>query len=472
MTETATNRIGNRENEAALIGATLRNPSRFEEIASIVSREDFDWQPYGNAWKAIGNLHENHMGIDTITVGDELQRMGYLEEFSVGEGVMFTGRAALSKIREEGDPRNIETYASKVKDYANKRILMGYMNDGATWCLNGRTAEDIVSDMTKRFGEIVTFNAKSNTHTQTLAEGLGDAYDNLDLAARGELVSVPTGFMDLDRILGGMGGGDLLVAAARPGQGKTALLVSILKNVIEPRKKGVEKISGRRALICTLEMQNRQIAMRLIAQESGISYDKQKSGQLLETDWAKYTHTIEKLADKNDYKLIMNDLPSIRPSQIRQEVRKAMAKLGGLDLLVIDYIQLAGSDGKYETRALEVSNICRALKVIAKEFDIPVLAAAQLSRAVEMRGEKRPILSDLKESGGLEEAADVVMFIYRPDQYEKNTTMQNVAEIIVAKHRNGPVGSCELIYRSELTKFENATTRTFQPEAYRDHTDH
>lgn len=451
-----------RESEAALIGAVLRNSSRFQEMYEIVKPDDFKWQCYGFAWRAMYDLFERGMGIDTITLGDELHRMDKLGDFMYaqveGDAVAWKGRAALGKVRENGDPRNIEAYASRVKDYSGKRSLLKIFNEGATWAMNGRMAADIVTDITKLMSGVSTFDNKANIHTQSLAEAVSQAYDETDKAARGELVSIKTGYVDLDNILHGMSGGDLLIVAARPGQGKTALLSSVVKNVAE---------DGKRVLVCTLEMQNKQIAMRLIAMESGISYDKQKSGGLEERDWPLYTNAVEKLADNELYKIILNDLPSIRPSQMRQEVRRAIAELGGLDLLAVDYIGLAGSDGKYESRALEVSNITRALKGIAKEFDIPVLAAAQLSRAVEQRAEKRPILSDLKESGGLEENADVVMFIYRPDQYEKDTSKQNIAEIIVAKHRNGRVGSAELIYRSELTRFESAVSKRFNPNESR-----
>lgn len=426
-----------RENEIGLLGAVMRDPSRFDELAEIVSDGDFGWHCYGWAWKAMQSLCERGMGVDTITVGDELERSDRLATFATENG-QFTGRAALSYIRENGNPRNAESYAANIVDYSAKKFLDGVFAEGAMWSKNGRKAHDIIQDVAQRMAGIRTFDTKSAKHTQTLAEAVSEAYDHTDAAAKGEIEFVMTGYKDLDVLLGGMDAPGLYVVAARPGQGKTAFLVSVAKNVAEAKK---------RVAIFTLEMKNSQIATRLLAMQSGVSYDKQKSGKLTADEWDKFNGAVEAL---EDYPVILNDLPAIKPSQIRRELNR----IGKVDLIIIDYIQLADADGKYDTRAQEVASVCKELKAIAKSVDVPILAAAQLSRAVELRHEKRPMLSDLKESGGIEENADVVMFVYRPDQYEKDAT-PNTAEIITAKHRNGKVGTVELVYRPELTRFES-----------------
>lgn len=242
---------------------------------------------------------------------------------------------------------------------------------------------------------------------------------------------------------------NVYIIAARPGQGKTALALSIARNVAK---------SGKRVGLLSLEMSRLQVAHRLIAQEAEINLHNIITGKLEEREWPVYTNAVEKVAA---LPIVVNDLSSITISQIRQAAR-AMGAKEGLDLLIIDYVQLAGSEvgDKFERRELEVSKISRGLKHLAEELNIPILAAAQLSRAVEQRSDKRPVLSDLRESGSLEQDAYCVMFIYRPDQYEKDSDKQNVAEIIVAKHRNGDTGSVELVFRRPFASFVNASFKT------------
>jgi replicative DNA helicase len=210
--------------------------------------------------------------------------------------------------------------------------------------------------------------------------------------------------------------------------------------------------------IFSLEMSNEQVVQRLIAQETGIDSQRLRTGRLEEHEHDLFVHSIEVFSDT---RLYLDDTPAITPLQLRTKCRRLHMEFG-LDLVIVDYLQLMGGDARTENRVQEVSYISRNMKVLARELNVPVLAAAQLSRAVEQRSDKRPVLSDLRESGSLEQDADIVMFIYRPDQYEKDTVKQNVAEIIVAKHRNGPVGSVELIFRNALAKFENAATKHVQ----------
>lgn len=441
-------RTVNYENEVGLIGSVLRDPDRFEELCEIIESYDFGWECYGWAWESMKSLHDRGMSIDAITVGDELIRDGKLEEFQYknGKDTVWTGRNALSKIREFGDPRAAETYAAKVKDYSAKRQIEEKCAKWTDWSKNGRTASQIMTDMTKELSLIKTFDSKAFEHTQTLADAVSAAYDHTDRASRGLIKFVPTGFKDLDALLaGGMTSPDLYIIAGRPGMGKTAFLVSAARNAAK---------AGKKVAIFSLEMENKQIAMRLIAQEAGVSYDKQKSGHLSSEDWEQFTKAAETLANPDLYPIVINDMPSISVSKMRQELRR----MENVDLLIVDYIQLGGVDGKYDRRDQEIGEITRGLKSIGKEFGIPVFAAAQLSRAVEQRSEKKPILSDLRESGDIENDADVVMFIYRPNQFATDQTKYE-AEIIVAKHRNGAVGSVDLVYMPHLTRFENAKVK-------------
>jgi replicative DNA helicase len=239
----------------------------------------------------------------------------------------------------------------------------------------------------------------------------------------------------------------LLIVAGRPGQGKSGFCLSIAKNASQLHKKHVALFS--------LEMSNEQLVQRLISQETGIDSQRLRLAALQDDEWPLFTQAVSALGETHIY---LDDTPAITPLQLRTKARRLHMELG-LDLIIVDYLQLMTGESRFENRVQEVSYISRNLKALARELNVPVLAAAQLSRAVEQRADKRPVLSDLRESGSLEQDADVVMFIYREDYYETDTLKQNLAEIMVAKHRNGPVGSVELVFRKALAKFENAATR-------------
>lgn len=451
MTETIeAQKEKSRENELALLGAVMRDGKIYERARELVSPKDFDWQCYGWAWKACETLLENGMHIDTITVGDELERAGRIGDFQTPDG-FWKGRDALGKIRENGSPKNFMSYAENVQDYSAKRQILEFLNQGAIWAMNGRRANHIMDDLSKSFSGIEIYGAR-NEYTVPLSVAVSEAYDWTDKASRGEIVGVPTGLADLDRLLTTMIAGNVYIVAGRPGQGKTGFLLTIAR---------LAAISKKRIGILSLEMSRLQVAQRLIAQEAEIDLQNIIAGKLEKQEWTTYTKAVEVVAD---YPITINDLSSITISQIRQAARKMKAD-NGLDLLIVDYLQLAGSEAgeKFERRELEVSKISRGLKHLARELDVPILAAAQLSRAVEQRADKRPVLSDLRESGSLEQDAYCVMFIHRPDQYEKDSDKQNVTEIIVAKHRNGKTGSVELIFRSPYASFASATSRVFSP---------
>jgi replicative DNA helicase len=283
---------------------------------------------------------------------------------------------------------------------------------------------------------------------RSIQEVLSEYYDRIDqLSSRSEeMYGVPTGFTDLDRLLGGMQPSDLLIVAGRPGTGKTAFMLSAAKNAAQKNKKHVA--------IFSLEMSSEQLVQRIISQETGIDSQRLRSGKLEGEEWAVFAHAVEVLSDTM---IFLDDTPGLTPLQLRTKCRRLHAEFN-LDLVLVDYLQLMSSGVRAENRVQEVSYISRNLKILARELNVPVLAAAQLSRAVEQRADKEPQLSDLRESGSLEQDADVVMFINRPELYDKDTLLKNVAQIKVAKHRNGPVGQVEMVFRSNIAKFENAAT--------------
>ncbi|MGD0612816.1 MAG: replicative DNA helicase [Anaerolineales bacterium] len=431
----------NREAEEAVVGAVLIDPEVYYDLAQFLQADDFYIHRHRWIWEAFTRLHEQRIPLDFLTVTEELERAGQLGE--IGGPAYLT--ALLNQVPTS---LHAEAYGRMVEAAAIRRRMLTAANQIATLAYNEQeTVENVIEEAEKSI-----FNVSERRLRHDLlpiSQVLSDYYDRIDELARRpeEIFGVPTGFVDLDRMLAGLQPSDLLIIAGRPGQGKTGFLLSVAKNAALLHKKSVA--------IFSLEMSNEQVVQRLLAQETGIDSQRMRTGKLSEDEWPLLTHAIEVLGDTHIY---LDDTPAITPLQLRTKCRRLHMEFG-LDLIILDYLQLMGGDVRNENRVQEVSYISRNLKVLARELNVPVLAAAQLSRAVEQRTDKRPVLSDLRESGSLEQDSDIVMFIYRPDQYEKDTIKQNVAEIIVAKHRNGPTGSVELIFLNHLAKFVDAATR-------------
>ena len=430
-----------REAEEAVVGAVLINPEVYYDVAQFLQADDFYIHRLRWIWEAFTRLHDQRLPIDLLTVSEELDKLGQLAE--VGGPAYLT-----ALVNQVPTSLHAEAYGHVVEGHALRRRLLNAANQIAGLAVDEESLVDTMLDEAEK----AVFNVSERRlrhDVEPARQVMSNVYDRIeDLSRRDEeIFGVPTGFIDLDRLLSGLQPSDLLIIAGRPGQGKTGFLLSIARNAALLHKK--------RVAIFSMEMSNEQVAQRLIAQETGIDSQRLRTGKLHEEEWPVFTHAIESFADTL---LFMDDTPAITPLQLRTKCRRLQMEYG-LDLVIVDYLQLMGGDSRTENRVQEVSYISRNLKVLARELDVPVLAAAQLSRAVEQRADKKPVLSDLRESGSLEQDADIVMFIYRPDQYEKETARQNVAEIIVAKHRNGPVGTVELIFRSNLAKFESAATR-------------
>ncbi len=430
-----------RQAEEAVLGSILVNPEVYYDVAYFLSGDDFFLHRNRWIWEAFTSLNEQRLPIDILTVSEELERQNRLDE--IGGPAYLT--ALISNVPSS---LHAAAYGHVVEESATRRRLLEAANQIARLAFQSENLiEDVVNDAEKT---IFGVSERRHTHQlQPLKEVLSEYYDRVDYLARhqDETIGVPTGFIDLDRLLGGLQPSDLLIIAGRPGQGKSGLCLSIAKNASQLHKKHVALFS--------LEMSNEQLVQRLVAQETGIDSQRLRLANLRDEEWPFFTQAVSTLSATQMY---LDDTPAITPLQLRTKCRRLHMEIG-LDLIVVDYLQLMNSDTRIENRVQEVSYISRNLKALARELNVPVVAAAQLSRAVEARRPPRPILSDLRESGSLEQDADVVMFIYRPDQYEEDTLKQNIAEIIVAKHRNGPVGSVELVFRSTLAKFENAATR-------------
>ena len=377
------------ESEPALLGAVMAGYG--QDLLDEIPAEAFRWTPYQWAWSAMQKLRSEGLSVDTVTVGDALEAAGQLSGFTT-ESASFSGRAALAHLRSMGVPSSVASYAVEVLDAHAKRKIVDLAQDMATWAQNGRRAANIEQDIETRLDGIETSNGKEAQYTVSAADAVSSAYDHTERAAKGEVVFVPTGFYDFDSLLGGgLSAPDLYVIAARPGVGKTAFLTSMLYNNAKGAKKKV--------LMFTLEMMAAQVAMRLIAMESGVPYGRQKAGKLSADEWKTYIAAVEQIAS---WPIVLNDLPAVSVPAMRRVIRRNMP----LDLVMVDYLQLATAGGKHEKRYQEVGAVARALKHMAKEFNVPVVAAAQLSRAVELRASKRPILQDLRESGDIENEAD------------------------------------------------------------------
>ncbi|WKZ37665.1 MAG: replicative DNA helicase [Anaerolineales bacterium] len=433
-----------REAEEAVVGAVLINSEVYYDVAQFLTADDFYIHRNKWIWEAFSRLHEQRIPVDLLTLSEELERAGQLAE--IGGSAYLT-----SLINQVPTSLNAEAYGRIVEENSIRRRMITAANQIASLAYKGDKIDDVMGEAEKAVFNVSEKRLKHDL--QPIRSVLSTYYDRIDdLSKRpGDFHGVPTGFYDLDKLLGGLQPSDLLIIAGRPGQGKTGFLLSIAKNAALTHKKHVA--------IFSLEMSNEQVVQRLIAQETGIDSQRLRTGKLLENEWPLFTHAIEVFSDTHIY---LDDTPAITPLQLRTKCRRLHMEFG-IDLVIVDYLQLMGGDSRNDNRVQEVSHISRNLKVLARELNVPVLTAAQLSRAVEQRTDKRPVLSDLRESGSLEQDADIVMFIYRPDQYEKDSDKQNIAQILVSKHRNGPVGEVELIFRGALAKFENAATKVFRP---------
>ena len=431
-----------RQQEENLIGALLKDPSQLEMVKSIVQPDDFHVHALGWAYGAMLSLQERGLGVDSVTLGDELERHGHAQDFVIGG---FTGRIALADIRANFKGDHPKSYANKVLGYAAKRRMLEEMSIGANWMNNGREPDEIRNDMIRRLTDIRVPNAKANQHTQTFKEALSQNWDEVN---NGNVNYVPTGFIDIDKALNnGMYAPDFMIIAGRPGTGKTSFMLSVAMNAAK---------AGKRVVMFSLEMSNSQIIMRSASMETGIPFGIMRSRKMNDKQKELYNKFIE---DFEALPIHLNDLPSITVNVMRQTLYEIIAIHGDVDLVLVDYLQLQGVDAKFGNRQEEVSSISRGLKMICKEFDVPVLAGAQLSRAIEQRAEKRPVLSDLRESGSLEQDSDIVTFIYVADEYKET----GATDIIFAKNRNGPVGTIPLKFMKERTKFVNVSTREFVP---------
>ncbi len=429
------------DSEEAVLGCILINQEAYFEVASFLRPEDFYLVKHRWVWDAFVRLHEQRQPVDFITVSKELERHKQFDE--VGGPAFLTHLLNIVPTS-----LHVEAYGRLVQREALRRRLLEAASQIAKLAYNEqRDIDEVVNDAEAAVFAVA--ERRMQKDVTPIGEAISVYYDQVQyrLDHQGELFGVPTGFYDLDKVLGGLQKSDLLIIAGRPGSGKTGFMLSAAKNAAQTHRKHIA--------IFSLEMGNEQLVQRLIAQETGIDAQRLRLGDLNEQELPLFSHAVNVLSD---IPIFLDDTPALTPLQLRAKCRRLQQEYG-LDLVIVDYLQLMQGEGRNENRVQEVSYISRSLKTLARELNVPVLAGAQLSRAIEQRTDKRPQLSDLRESGSLEQDSDIVMFIHRSDMYGQEGGRTNVAEIIVSKHRNGPTGSVELVFLDRLAKFENAVTR-------------
>ncbi|MBN1679325.1 MAG: replicative DNA helicase [Anaerolineae bacterium] len=426
------------EAEEAVLGSVLINPDALFEVAAFLQADDFFIVRNGWIWEAILTLQERNEEIDYVTVVEELRHQARLDEIGGAAYITYLINHTPSSIYAEAYGRIVERAALRRRMLASASEIAQLAHE--------ETAD--INEVIDRAEASLFAVTERRLHRDLVPMriAISDYFDRIEYLyeQRGEPLGVPTGFTDLDNLLGGFQKSDLTIVAGRPGMGKTSWLLSAALNASRQARS--------RVAIFSMEMSNEQIVQRLVSSETGINTHKLRLGQLDEREWALF---VEATGSLSGLRIYLDDTPALSPLQLRAKCRRLYSE-HGLDLIMIDYLQLMISGtSRSENRVQEISFISRNLKQIARELNVPVLAAAQLSRAVEQRQDKRPQLSDLRESGSIEQDADVVLFIYRDEVYNENTERPNQADVIVSKHRNGPTGTVTLFFRKELTQFAN-----------------
>ena len=431
------------EAEQSVVGAMLMDKDAIMTAAEIVSREDFYQTAYGILFEAMVELFNEGKPVDLITLQARLKEKDVPPEITSLE----FARDLLTAVPTSA---NVKYYAEIVMEKSMLRKLIKLNEEIENMCYLGRDSLEAVLETTeKRVFELVQ---KRNTGDYVpIKQVVLNALDKIEKSSKtkGTVTGIPTGFIDLDYKTSGLQPSDLILVAARPSMGKTAFVLNIAQHVAFRSNKTVA--------IFSLEMSKEQLVNRLFSLESQVDAQLLRTGNLKDSDWEKL---IEGAGVIGKSKMIIDDTPGISISELRSKCRKFKLEQG-LDLIIIDYLQLMTGrvGGRAESRQQEISDISRSLKGLARELNVPVIALSQLSRAVEQRPDHRPMMSDLRESGAIEQDADVVMFIYRDDYYNKDTDMKNIAEIIIAKQRNGPIGTVNLAWLPNYTKFANATRK-------------
>ena len=432
------------EAEQSVLGGLLLDNAAWDKVADLITEQDFYRADHRLIFGHIGQLIEHGKPADALTVAETLERGGKLAEIG---GHAYLGSLALNT----PSAANIRRYAEIVRERAIMRNLASVGTEIADAAYNpmGRDAKALVDEAEARVFQIAEAGAKSRQGFVKIDPLLTETVERIDMLYnrenKNDIIGLATGFVDLDRMTSGLQGGELIIIAARPSMGKTSLAMNIVEHVALELRKSVAVFS--------MEMSGAQLAMRMIGSVGRFDQHELRTGTFKDDDWSRMVESVGRL---NEAQLYIDDSAGLNSLEVRSRARRLHRQCGGLSLIVVDYLQLMSASGRDENRATEIAEISRSLKGLAKELRIPVVALSQLNRGVEARQDKRPMMSDLRESGAIEQDADLILFIYRDEVYNPgNSEKHGEAEIIVAKQRNGPTGMAKLTFLGKHIRFEN-----------------
>ena len=436
------------EAEQAVLGGLMLDRRAWEQVADALRAEDFYRKDHQLIFTAIAQLADESRSVDALTVHEQLEKKDLARE--VG-GLAYLGTLA----NETPSSANIRAYADIVRERSQLRALMQVGGEIAELAHtnDGRSANELVDEAERRVFEIAESGQRRGRGFVALKHILPGTIDRLDVLynSTGDVTGVSTGFADFDRMTAGLQPGDLIIVAGRPSMGKTSLAMNIAENaavgpIIRERPKEATPVA-----IFSMEMSAEQLSFRMISSLGQVNQGKLRTGNFAEEDWPRINNAVKWMSAAP---VFIDDTPALSPTELRARARRVKRE-HGLGLIVVDYLQLMQVTGTTENRATEISEISRGLKALAKELEVPVIALSQLNRSVEQRQDKRPVMSDLRESGAIEQDADVIAFIYREEVYNSETPRKGVADVIIAKQRNGPIGDVTLAFQGQFTRFQS-----------------
>jgi replicative DNA helicase len=431
------------EAEQSVLGGLMLDNQAFDRVAERVVSQDFYTRTHKLIFEAMTALAEIGDPIDLITISEHLEKNNQL----AGVG----GFAYLAEIaKNTPSAANIDAYADIVRERAVVREMIGVANEIAEAGFNteGRTSHDLLDFAESKVFKIAEQRTKSSDGPQSIHNILEKTIDKIEelySQPQDGVTGVSTGYADLDKMTTGLQPSDLIIVAARPSMGKTTFAMNLAEHAAMTQDKPV--------LIYSLEMPSEQIMMRMLASLGRINQTKVRTGQLDDDDWARLSSTMGLLMEKG--KMYVDDASGLTPTDVRSRARRIARDHGGISMIMVDYLQLMRVPSLSDNRTLEIAEISRSLKALAKELKCPVVALSQLNRTLEQRADKRPINSDLRESGSIEQDADLIMFIYRDEVYNEDSTDKGIAEIIIGKQRNGPIGKVRLTFQGQFSRFDN-----------------
>ncbi len=428
------------EAEQSVLGGLLLSGDGWDSVAEAVAADDFYRPDHRLIYRQIAKLAEAAEPIDVITVADKLTAAGELDAAG--------GLAYLAELAQNTpSASNIRAYAQVVRERAALRKLIEAAQEIADsgFAPEGRTSPELIDEAERRIMQISEQGPKSGG-PQYVTPLLQSAVERIDelVKSGGDITGITTGYADLDGMTSGLQPSDLVIVAGRPSMGKTSFAMNLVENSVTSQDKPI--------LVFSMEMPADQLVVRMLSSIGRIDQTRIRNGKLEQEDWPKLSTAVTKL---KDVPLYIDDTPALTPTEVRSRARRVLREHGSLGMIMIDYLQLMQVAGSTEGRTAEISEISRSLKAIAKEFQCPMVALSQLNRSLENRPNKRPVNSDLRESGAIEQDADVIMFIYRDEVYNEDSPDKGIAEIIIGKQRNGPIGTCRLAFIGQYTRFEN-----------------